>query len=84
MVGQRMVWYALVALGQDTRSDDVGHLGQHTRSDDIGHGLSSYPLDNTHGRPKLGMTCHHRPWTAHTDGQRQVWPSIMILRQQTW
>ena len=30
-------------------------FGQHTRSDDVGRGMTSLPLDNTHGR-------QHRAW----------------------
>ena len=67
-----------------TGVDNIIPLGQHTWWDDIGRGLSSYPLDNTHGRPKLGMTCHHRPWTAHTDGQCQVLIAKKVLGLHRW
>ena len=61
-------------------------LGQHTRSGDVGRGITSPPLDNTHGRqcrawhdditalgqnirsPTSGVARHHRPWTTHTVG----------------
>ena len=40
---QRRAWYAITALGQ------------HTRSDDVGRGMTSPPLDCTHGRMTLGV-----------------------------
>ena len=37
-IEQRQAWHAIIALGQ------------HTRSDDVGHGMTSPHLENTHGR----------------------------------
>ena len=31
---------------------DISALGLHARSDDVGHGMTSPPLDNTHGRTR--------------------------------
>ena len=106
-VGRRKAWHNIIALGRETRSNDVergmpsppwdsthGHttsgvachhrllaaqmvirrrpwhaitaLGQHTQSKDVGRGMTSPPLDSTHGRTSLGVACHHRLWAAHT------------------
>ena len=43
--------------------------------------MTSLPLDSTHGRTKLGMTCHHRPCTARMVGRRQAWHDITALEK---
>ena len=53
-VGRRRAWHAIIALGQQRRSDDVGR------------GIPSSPLDSTHGQTTSGVTCRHRLWTSHT------------------
>ena len=58
-------------------------LGLHARSDDVGRGMSSPPLDNTHGRMTSGKTCHHRLWTAHTVERRRAWHAINAFGQHT-
>ena len=40
---------------------DIPTLGLHARSDDVGRGMTSPPLDSTHGRMTRGMARHHRP-----------------------
>ena len=62
---------------------DITSLGQHTRSDYVGCGMTSPPLDSTHGRMMSGMACHHRPWTAYTVGRRQAWHDITSFGQHT-
>ena len=74
----------IIALGQHTRSNDVGHgviisLGQHTRSEEVGHDLPSSPLDYTHGQRMSGVALHTAPWTAHMVRQRRKWHVIMAL-----
>ena len=49
------MWHDITIVGQHTQSDDITALGQHARSDDVGRGMTSPPLDNTHGR-------QHRAW----------------------
>ena len=49
MVGRRLAWH------------DITALGQHTWSDDVEHGMPSLPLDSTHIRMKSGVACHHSP-----------------------
>ena len=86
-VGQRRAWYEITALGQ------------HTRSNDIGRNMPSPPLDSTHSRTKSGVACyhllwaaqtmsgvacHHRPWTTHTVGRRRAWYEITTLGLHAW
>ena len=66
-VERHRVWHAIIALGQ------------HTRSNDIGHYMTSPPLDSTHGRMTSGVTCHHCLWTAHTVELQRVWHAIIAL-----
>ena len=70
-VGRRQAWHAITALEK------------HTRSNDVGHGMTSPPLDSTHGRTKLAMTCHHCPCTARTVGRRQAWHAITALEKHS-
>ena len=51
--GRRRAWHAIIALGQ------------HTRSDDIGHGMLSLPLERTHSQTMSSVACHHRPLAAY-------------------
>ena len=71
MVRRRQAWY------------DITALGQHTRSNDVGRGLPSLPLGSSHGRTTSGVACHHRPWTTHTVGRRRAWNDIIALGQHT-
>ena len=64
-------WHAIIAFGQ------------HTRSNDIGHGMTSPPLDCTHGRMKSGVACHHRLWAAHTVERCSAWHDIIDFKQHT-
>ena len=80
-VERSFVWHVIIAVGQ------------HTRSNNVGRGMISPPLDNTHGRQRRawyditalgqhtrsamsGVAFHHRPWTAHTVGLRRAWHDI--------
>ena len=69
MVRRHRAWHDIIALGQ------------HTRSDYVGHDMTSPPLDGTHGRKMSGVACHHRPWEAHTVKLRRVWHDITALGQ---
>ena len=69
--GQRRAWQDLTALGQ------------HTRSDYIGHGMTSPPLDSTHGLTTSGVACHHRLWEAHTIERCRVWHAIISFGKHT-
>ena len=86
-VGRRRAWHAIIALGQHTRSDDVGRcmpssfLDQHRRSAIVGRAMPSKPLDSTHDQTASGVACHHRLWTAHTVKRRRVWHAIIAFRQ---
>ena len=71
MVERHWAWHSIIAFGQ------------HSCSNDVGRGMTSPPLDSTHGRTKLGMTCHHHPCTARTVRRRQVWHAITALEKHT-
>ena len=63
----RRAWYAIIALGQ------------HTRSNDVEHGVPSSFLDNTHGHTTSGKACHLHPITACTVKRRSAWHVHMGL-----
>ena len=65
------MWHAIIALGQNTRSDGVGRS------------MQSYTLDRTYGRTTSGITCTHVPWAANTVGQRRARHAIITLGQHT-
>ena len=56
MVVLRVAWHAIIAIGQNTRSNDVGCY------------IESSPFDSTQGRMTSGMACHHFPWKKYTVG----------------
>ena len=75
-------------------------FGQHTQSNDVGHCMPSSPLGSTHGQTTSGMPSHHHPWTTHTVGnvgrgmtsppldsthgrQRRAWHDITAFGQHT-
>ena len=66
-VGRRREWH------------DITALGQHTRSNDVGSGMPSLPEGSTHGQTTSGMTCHHRLGKAHTFNQHPAWIEITAL-----
>ena len=70
-VERRRAWHAIIALGRQTRSNDVRH------------GKPSSPLGSTHDRTMLGVACHHSPWTANTVKQRQAWHATIAFRHHT-
>ena len=75
---QCQAWHDITALGQYTRSATSGM--------DVKSGITSSPLDNTHGHMMSGVTCHHCLWTAHTVGlgrQHRAWHDITALGQHT-
>ena len=71
MVDRRRAWNDITALGQDTRSIDVRR------------GMTSSPLDYTHGLTTSGVTCHHRLWAAHSVERRLLWHVIIAVGQHT-
>ena len=68
-VERRRVWHAIIAFGQQTRSNEVGR------------GMPSSPLGSTHGRMTLGAACHIRLREAHTVERRRVWHAIITFGQ---
>ena len=71
-VGRRQALHAITAFGQ------------HTQSNDVGRGMTSPPLDGTHGRMTSGGSCHHRLWEAHTVERRWAWHDINAFDQHLW
>ena len=69
-VEQRLAWQAIIALGRQTRSNDVGR------------GMPSSPLGSTHGLTTSGVACNHCLWAAQTVERRRVWHDIMALGLQ--
>ena len=57
-VERRRAWHAIIALGWQTRSNDVRR------------GMQTSPLGSTDGRTASGVACHHRLWEAHTVERR--------------
>ena len=53
-VGRSRVWHAIIALGQ------------HTRSKELGSGILSSLLDRTYFRTTWRVACLHGPWVAHS------------------
>ena len=62
---------------------EISALGLHARSNDLGRGMSSPPLDSTHGRMTSGVAGHNRPWIARTVGLRLAWHAITALKKHT-
>ena len=61
------VWQAIIALGQQTRSNDVRHR------------MPSSPLGSTHGRTTSDIAFHHRLRAAHTVRRRRACHEITAL-----
>ena len=58
-------------------------LGRQTWSNDVGRGMPTLPLDSTHGQTTSGMTCHHLLWTTHTVERRRAWNAIIAFGKHT-
>ena len=70
-VERRRAWHAIIALGRQTRSNDIWR------------GMPSSPLGSTNGRTTSGVACHHSPWTTNTIEQRRAWHDIIAFGQHT-
>ena len=68
-VERRQAWHAIIAFGKLTRSNDVGR------------GMTSPPLDSTHGRTTSGVKCQNRLWTAYTVERHRAWHAIITFGQ---
>ena len=68
-VERRRAWHAIISLRQ------------HKRSNDVRRGMTSPPLDSTHGRMTSGVACHHRLRAAHTVKRRRAWHAIIAFGQ---
>ena len=68
---QHRAWHSITALGQ------------HTRSVDVGLGMTSRQLDSTHGRTTSDVACHHLLYAARTIERRQARNEITAFGQHT-
>ena len=59
---------------------DIHALGLHAWSDDVGCGMTSPPLDSTHGRTTSSVACHNCVWAAHPVEQCRAWNAIAFGR----
>ncbi len=88
-VEQRWARHAIIALGRQTLSNDVGRgmpsppLDSTTWSNDVKHDMSLPPLDNTHEQTTLGMACHHHLLAAHMVDRRRAGHAIIAFGQHT-
>ena len=71
-VERHRAWHAIIALGMNTQSDDVGR------------GMLSSPLYRTHDSTTSGMACYYRPWTTYTVRQNWTWHVIIAIEQIIW
>ena len=78
-VERRQAWHAIIALGRQTRSNDVRR------------GMPSSPLGSTHGQMTLGGAGHHRLWAALTVERCRAWHAIIafglddtVRRRRAW
>ena len=69
IVGRRRAWHAILALGRQTWSNDVGR------------GMPSLPLGSTDGRTASGVSCDHRLLPSHTVERCRAWHAIIALGQ---
>ena len=71
IVGRCRAWHAIIALGRKTWSNDIGL------------GMTSLPLDSTHGRTTSGVESNRRLLVAHMVEQHRTWHAIRVLGRQT-
>uniref|UniRef100_A0A494G8R2 Uncharacterized protein n=1 Tax=Solanum lycopersicum TaxID=4081 RepID=A0A494G8R2_SOLLC len=87
-VQRRLALHDITALGKHTRPNN------HERSNNVGSGMTSPPLDVTHGRTSLGHTQSNvigrdmpspplDSIHAHTVERRRAWHAIIALGQHT-
>ena len=70
-IKRRRAMHAIIALGRQTRSDDVGR------------GMPSSPLNSTDGRPSSGVACYHRPSIENAVERRWELHAIIAFGQHT-
>ena len=70
-VGGRRTRHAIISLGWQTQSNNVGRS------------MRSSPLGSTEGRTAFGVACHHRLWLAHTIERHLAWHAIISFGQHT-
>ena len=68
---RHQAWHAIIAFAR------------HTQSNNVGRGMTSPPLDSTHGQTTSGVACYHHLCAAHTIERRWAWHAIIALGRQT-
>ena len=66
-IGRHWMWPAIIAIGQNTRSDDVKR------------GMPLCPLERTHNRMTSSEACPLNRWTAHAVRRHRTSHPIMAL-----
>ena len=87
-VERRQAWHAIIAFGKHTRSNDIERGmtplpldNTHGRQRRAWHDITALGLHTRSAT--LGVTCHHRLWTAHTVERRGAWHAIIAFGQHT-
>ncbi|TMW85144.1 hypothetical protein EJD97_023703 [Solanum chilense] len=82
-----VAWHAIIALGQESRSDYVGYgnvrFGMPSSPFDSTHGRTTYAMGNTHGRRTSGVKYQYRPWATHTVRLCLAWHGRMANGKHT-
>ena len=65
----RRAWHAIIALGRQTRSNDVWL------------DMPSPPLDIKHDRTTSDVAYHHLLWEAHTVERHLAWHDIIVFEK---
>ena len=66
-------------VGRRGTSHGIIALGQHTPSDDVGHGMISSPMGCKCDWTTLGVSCHHSPWKSYTLKPHREWHVIIAI-----
>lgn len=72
IVRRRREWYAIIALGQQTQTNDFGY------------GTPSLPLHYINGHKTSCMACPHCSWVEHMIGRRWAWHDKFPLESYTF
>ncbi|TMW82078.1 hypothetical protein EJD97_006878 [Solanum chilense] len=66
-------------IGRDMSTSPLGSTNIHSTSE----WHAKWPLGRTHGRMTSGLTCYHRPRTAHAIRARSAWHAFMAFVKHT-
>ena len=74
-------WHAIITLGLQTRSDDIGHRMTSSPSDRAW--MPSSPFGSTHRWTTSGVACHYRTWMVDMVRRLGAWYVIFSLGHHT-